>query len=149
MSFVPINVIRFMTLIFLAVNVSSHQSNAQTCQDITIDKCFFDDDGLIETLKDVDEASCQFYCNVIYAGQCNFFIYDHKQVLCELLQEPFGNYVDSCRKIGGPPSPSVDSCQDSNDPCKVYLLSISFCFIIKSKLLNVVLIIDLDLIFIY
>ena len=121
MSFVPINVIRFITLIFFAVNASSHQSNAQTCQDITIDKCFFDDDGLIETLKDVDEASCQFYCNVIYAGQCNFFIYDHKQVLCELLQEPFGNYVDSCRKIGGPPSPSVDSCQDSNDPCKVYL----------------------------
>ena len=111
--------IKAVALISFVSYVSSYQIKEQTCQDITIDKCFYDDDGLIETLKDVDEASCQFYCNVIYAGQCTFFIYDHKQVICELLQEPFGNYADSCRKIGGPPSPSVDSCKDSNDPCKV------------------------------
>ena len=73
---------------------ASHQLYYQTCQDYTIDKCTYDQNGLIETLKDIDESSCQFFCDVVYKGLCNFFIYDHQQVMCELLQEPFGNYVD-------------------------------------------------------
>ena len=129
MSIHLIKKMKFLILFLFVVNVASHQLKEQTCQDITVDKCFYDDNGIIETLKDVDEASCQFYCNVIYGGQCTFFIYDHKQVICELFQEPFENYVNSCKKIGGPPSPSVDSCKDSNDPCKVYLLSVSIYFL--------------------
>ena len=119
--------------IFIA-QITPNHSVEQTCQDYTIDKCFYDENGLIETLKDIDETSCQFYCDVIYKGLCNFFIYDHKQVVCELLQEPFGNYVESCRKVGGPPSPLVDTCQQSTDPCKVILLNIQRWLINSMKL---------------
>ena len=104
---------------------ASHQLYYQTCQDYTIDKCTYDQNGLIETLKDIDESSCQFFCDVVYKGLCNFFIYDHQQVMCELLQEPFGNYVDSCHKAGGPPSPSIDFCEKSADPCKVFIFVFS------------------------
>ena len=78
-------------LTILIAQITPNHAVEQTCQDYTIDKCFYDENGLIETLKDIDETSCQFYCDVIYKGLCNFFIYDHKQVVCELLQEPFGN----------------------------------------------------------
>jgi hypothetical protein len=121
MKFLSGSAIKALILICFIAEITPNQTEEQTCQDFTIDKCFYDQNGLIETLKDVDEASCQFYCDVIYKGLCNFFIYDHKQVICELLQEPFGNYVDSCKKVGGPPSPLVQACQQSTDPCKVFL----------------------------
>ena len=109
----------FVLFTILIDPIASHQLSSQSCQDYTIDKCFYDENGIIETLKDVDEQNCQFYCDVIYKGICNFFIHDHKQMVCQLLEEPFGNYVDSCKKFGGPPSPSVDTCKQSTNPCKV------------------------------
>ena len=84
-----------------------------------MDKCQIDPGGLLETVKDISEVNCQFYCNVIYGGKCTFFIYDRREVLCELINEPFENYINSCGKFGGPSSPSISQCYDSDDKCKV------------------------------
>ena len=112
------NLLMFVTMTF---GLLSFEASGQDCNDFTIDKCQYDENGLLETIKDIDEAQCQFYCDVIYGGVCNFFIYDRKQVICELLQEPFGNYIHTCRKVAGPPTPLVSSCFDSDDQCKVCL----------------------------
>ena len=94
-------------------------SKVPTCNDFTIDKCHIDPGGLLETVKDISIDNCQFYCNIIYKDLCTFFIYDRKEVLCELIKEPFDNYVHSCSKYGGPNSPTISECYDSNDGCKV------------------------------
>ena len=90
-----------------------------TCNDFTIDKCHIDDGAIIETVKDVSEADCQFFCHTIYSPNCTFFIFDKKQHLCEIISEPFENYVDSCQKYAGPKTPNITECYESNDECKV------------------------------
>ena len=92
------------------------------CQDFTVDKCEYDDGGLLETIKDISEDDCQFFCNSIYTGICTFFIFDRQQIICELLQQPFGNYINSCQKVAGPPEPLVSSCRESEDECKVLMV---------------------------
>ena len=97
-------------------------SEVAPCNAFTIDKCKIDPGGLLETVKDISVVNCQFYCNVIYGDVCTFFIYDYKEVLCEIITEPFENYVKSCGKYAGPPKPSISECYDSNDECKVILI---------------------------
>ena len=105
-------------LVFAPVQLFSSQFKS-SCNDFTIDKCNIDPGGLLETVKDISERNCQFYCNVIYKDKCTFFIYDRKEVLCELIEEPYDNYVHTCDKYGGPVHPSISECYDSDDDCKV------------------------------
>ena len=89
------------------------------CTGYSVDKCTLEDHSIIETLKDVGEDDCQFYCNVIYAPDCNFYIMDKKQVICQLMKSEMSGYVSSCTKYAGPPEPTVAKCLSSNDDCKV------------------------------
>ena len=88
-------------------------------QDFTLDKCTVELSGLIEQVKDIDEAFCQKYCSVIYAGRCQFFIYDRKQRICSLLSNPIEDYVETCDKVAGPKTPTIEDCQTGGDPCTV------------------------------
>ena len=92
---------------------------ANDCVGYSVDKCAVEDDALIETIKDIDEENCQFYCNVIYGQNCTFYIYDKKQVVCEVFRSEMKDYIDSCKKYGGPPDPSVAQCLSSHNECKV------------------------------
>ena len=49
---------------------------ANDCAGFSIDKCTLESNSIIETLKDVGEDDCQFYCNVIYSPECKYYIYD-------------------------------------------------------------------------
>ena len=109
----------FINAIFLNLSLVQLQTDLPTCNDFTIDTCHIEDGAIIETVKDVTEADCQFFCHNIYFPNCTFFIFDKKQHLCEIINEPFENYVQSCKKYGGPKSPSISECYDSNDECKV------------------------------
>merc|ERR1712018_900850 len=95
--------------------------NSQTCQDFTLDNCFFDEGGLIESFKDIDETTCQMFCDLIYTEECNFFLYERKHVVCGLFRKSPDDYLNSCKIFGGPSNPSVDSCKESSDPCKGFL----------------------------
>ena len=114
-----IKIFKILISTFSVVAAMPNKLNLQSCQDFTLDKCLFDEEGLIETIKDIDETTCQMYCDLIYSGECNFFIYDRKQIVCGLFSESLEDYMDSCKKVGGPSNPSVDSCKVSSDPCKV------------------------------
>ena len=109
-------------------------STVPTCNDFTIDKCHIEPGGLLETVKDISIDNCQFYCNFIYKDLCTFFIYDRREVLCELVKEPFENYINTCGKFGGPSNPSTSECSDSDDKCKV----MNNVKIIKHTLLNII-----------
>jgi hypothetical protein len=89
------------------------------CTGYSVDKCTLEDNSIIETLKDVGEDDCQFYCAVIYALDCKFYIMDKQQVSCQLMKSEMSNYVSSCKKYAGPPEPTVAKCLSSNDECKV------------------------------
>ena len=108
--------------IFLIASLLILHTAAETdCAGYSIDKCTLEDNSIIETLKDVGEDDCQFYCNVIYGQNCTFYIYDKKQVVCEVFRSEMKDYIDSCKKYGGPPDPSVAQCLSSHNECKVCL----------------------------
>ena len=114
----------FLLFLLLGVFISNLSfvklhSDVTTCQDFTIDTCHIDEGAILETVKDVSEADCQFFCHDIYFPNCTFFIFDKKQHLCEIISEPLENFVDSCKKYAGPKTPSISECYDSNDECKV------------------------------
>ena len=110
----------FLPFFFLASFFILNTKAETDCAGYSIDKCALPDNSIIETLKDVGEDDCQFYCNVIYSPDCTFYIYDKQQVLCQLLNSPMNGYVSSCSKYAGPPTPSVAKCLSSTDACKVF-----------------------------
>ena len=118
-NFLVVTIVASVVISNLNTIEASVTSKISTCNDFTIDKCHIEPGGLLETVKDISIDNCQFYCNIIYKDLCTFFIYDRKEVLCQLIQEPFDNYVQSCSKYGGPKNPTISECYDSNDGCKV------------------------------
>ena len=100
---------------------SSEKSLADgSCRDYTLDKCKVN--GILENIKDVGEAGCQMYCDVIFSGRCTFFIYDRKQDICLIMNQTIESYVETCKKVGGPNAPSINDCQGDTDPCNVSYL---------------------------
>ena len=109
-----------MLIEFLFASIALFPSiQCYECTDFTIDKCLTGPDDLLETVKDIDEKQCQFYCNVIYNDVCTFYIMDRKDVVCKLMKSPFHQYLKDCEKYGGPPSPSVHRCLSTVDEGKV------------------------------
>ena len=111
-----------LALIFFTA-ITGTASVSSDCNDFTFDKCTLKDDAVIETVKDVSQSDCQFYCNVIYNTTCKFFIHDKQQATCTLVKEEIQTYVNTCRKMGGPVIPSVHDCKESQDICKVFFPS--------------------------
>ena len=109
----------WITLFFVYTILLVSTEGANDCVGYSVDKCAVEDGALIETIKDIDEEDCQFYCNVIYGQNCTFYIYDKKQVVCEVFRSEMKDYIDSCKKYGGPPDPSVAQCLSSHNECKV------------------------------
>ena len=106
------------TLVYLTA-ISPTASINIGCNDYTFDKCEFDGDAVIETLSASEPDDCQFFCDVLYNNTCKSFIHDFQQHMCTLLTEDLELYINTCRKIGGPLSPSIHDCKQLQDPCKV------------------------------
>lgn len=105
--------------IFLILLTQSEVIGEGQCTDFTLDLCETTIDDILETVHDVNETICQKYCNIIYNETCEFFIYDRKQDLCLLMRQAWEDYEIKCRKVGGPPEPTLEGCILSDDPCDV------------------------------
>ena len=87
------------------------------CRDLTLDAC--EGEKPFNTLKDVGQDYCQEICKEVYSDKCTFFIYDGLNELCELYDYAEENYAASCKRIAGRPTPTLEECQNSPDPCVV------------------------------
>ena len=100
-------------LAVLAV-VADVTSAAETdCRDFSVDNCPLEFADVI--IGDVSEAKCQEYCDSYFDDICAFFVYERPKRLCQLYDdEDYQGFLDDCRKVAGPPEPSVDTCVNSN-----------------------------------
>ena len=96
------------------------------CRDLTLDAC--EGEKPFNTLKDVGQDYCQKICKEVYSDRCTFFIYDGLNELCELYDYAEENYAASCKRIAGRPTPTLEDCQNSPDPCVVRKLIIYWPF---------------------
>ena len=96
------------------------------CRDLTLDAC--EGEKPFNTLKDVGKDYCQKICKEVYSDRCTFFIYDGLNELCELYDYAEENYAASCKRIAGRPTPTLEECQNSPDPCVVRTLIIYWPF---------------------
>ena len=89
------------------------------CRDYTFDSCQYDSGTIVDTIKDVNEDQCQLICSAIYPERCQMFIYNRPELVCTLLGQEVKSYVDTCTKIGGPTTPTVEDCTSEADrnPC--------------------------------
>ena len=92
------------------------------CMDYSLDGCVIDEDLIVQVISGISQQECQALCAVVYKGICNFFTFDITTSKCELTEQHLDDYVDSCSGIAAPPTPSVETCLSSSDPCKVNLL---------------------------
>ena len=111
---------------FFGGNEDLFDATAHPCSGFTADQCAIDDDALIQTIMHISKEQCQMFCHVVYEGDCTFFIYEmgiyyqqSQQTKCELINEPLEEFLISCEKIGGPGNPSISTCAESEDQCKV------------------------------
>ena len=104
---------------FVGIKDASFTASDHPCAGFTLTNCPTDEDAIIDTIHGISEEDCQFFCNEIYTGDCKFFIYDRFDYECQMIQEPFEHFSDSCEKVGGPVEPSLSVCMESDDPCKV------------------------------
>ena len=89
------------------------------CRDYTFEDCNFAN-GPFETAKDLDDASiCQQFCSLVYTEDCTFFVWDRINVICELYDYNMTEYLNSCKTLGGSPSPGLEACEEYVDKCMV------------------------------
>ena len=59
------------------------------------------------------------FCDQVYHDKCTFWIFDKKQLLCDLFDYPTLDFTQSCKKNGGPKVPNFDTCATDSDDCVV------------------------------
>ena len=100
--------------------IKSQQSTIENCTTYTYNRCYFDEDVLLDTLFDITDSDCQYFCDEIYREKSKYFVYDYCKGRCHIYgsqkEDDFGSY---CSEHGGPPQPSIATCAGIEDPCKV------------------------------
>ncbi len=120
-GYVSFNQIYQESVVLLHIKVISYLLD---CKAFTVDTCTFEEEGLLETLKDVvEDEVCQQFCTIIYGSRCKFFIHDRKQNTCKIFDQNLDNFLQTCRKVGGPREPD---CKSVTDPC-IVSKSLSYC----------------------
>ena len=97
-----------------ATNLNSHP-----CGEFTLDNCYIDENTIIETAQGLNHEECQNLCHDIFTFECTFFIYIQELKTCQLIHAPYPDYVYFCETIGGPTTPTILECIQSDDECKV------------------------------
>merc|ERR1712064_199372 len=69
-----------------------------------------------------NEEDCQEgFCNGLYQGECTYYVYEPETKSCKLFKDDMTTLFETCNTIGGPKEPEVDDCNDSEDPCQMFL----------------------------
>lgn len=77
---------------------------------------------------------CQERCSdPKYQDKCKFFIFSSKNAKwnCILVNQRMQDYLDQCNVIGGRPKPSIDQCIESDDLCKMFVITMAYKTMVK------------------
>ena len=113
--------IRFLVALACVFAASAEDVNFENkCTAFTFNQCTLYEEDIKFTVPGLSDVECQDVCNVV--DDCYFFMHRRTGGTCVLVQQPLQQYLDSCKQIGGPKTPTVTDCNDSSDPCKVSTL---------------------------
>jgi len=110
-------------LFVLSVSSVLAQDQNAGCGLAVMDKCYstLPPDGsqssnLIEEIGAVDDAqTCQHFCNDLYPGSCEWFMYDRSTADCKLFRGSVSDLQDDCREAGYAVTPAHDECEAAFD----------------------------------
>ena len=117
---------KFFVLFFVSLALVQSQrtttfTKAEGCSQITLDEC--DDRMPFETYKNIEADVCQnIFCNQVFAGRCNYFIYDREHMRCQLYERPIEDYAPTCEILGAPRGIDFEACKTTTNPCDVSFL---------------------------
>jgi len=107
---------------FLFLTAEGSGLSASDCQDFTMSSCTYDKNSIIKDTSTSNEEDCQEgFCNGLYQGECTYYVYEPETKSCKLFKDDMTTLFETCNTIGGPKEPEVDDCNDSEDPCKMFL----------------------------
>ena len=117
----PKNMIE-VSLVKLKVFLPENKKNSV----IIIIKCllyFLQKIGDIGTIQD-----CQWFCNYIYGGSCNWFLHDNRTGECKIFGGQLDDLFNDCKESSFSASPSFDKCTSAFTPssengCYVNIIS--------------------------
>ena len=109
----------FLRHIFATESVSFGTNEDNLCMDYSLTGCTIPKDMIITTITAITEHDCQSLCAVVYKDECHYFTFEISSGNCELSSGTLQQYTEDCTTIGAPPTPTVDQCLASNNPCKV------------------------------
>jgi len=110
--------------------LETRQESLKGCSMSSLDKCYgtLPPDGsvpndLIEEIGHISDAqTCQRFCNDLYNGTCQWFMYDKTTKDCKLFSSSLNNLWNDCREVGYASEPDHELCDemfpyDSSNGC--------------------------------
>ena len=88
------------------------------CRDFSADDCEFDFKSRIDTNKVNNEKACQQYCQR-YQGTCSYYVFHHKQRMCDVYRSEMDTFAKICNKIIGPVDQPISKCLSTSNSCNV------------------------------
>ena len=115
-------------------------STPYNCLDTIINDC---PDESLEQVGTFDNISsfedCRSLCDIIYAGVCNSYIYDHRSETCKVLKAGLEYYFPECGTFGAGYDTFENCLLDDvtyPDPCKVYYRVYNYSRKLKTPFAN-------------
>ena len=108
----------------------------------TYDLCDFQMDTMITSTLGDDDKFCQFLCSTIYSTSCTYFAYDYVQKKCDVYSGERNKAFSYCKRIAGPNTPTLATCQQHDILCKVLLRLLLFYIVLIVRTLDTTLILS-------
>jgi len=110
--------------------LETRQESLKGCSMSSLDKCYgtVPPDGsvpndLLEEIGHISDAqTCQRFCNELYNGTCQWFMFDKTTEDCKLFSSPLNDLWNDCREVGYAREPDHELCDemfpsDSSNGC--------------------------------
>jgi len=110
--------------------LETRQESLKGCSMSSLDKCYgtVPPDGsvpndLLEEIGHISDAqTCQRFCNELYNGTCQWFMYDKTTEDCKLFSSSLNDLWNDCREVGYAREPNHELCDemfpsDSSNGC--------------------------------
>ena len=120
--------VHIISFLLHVVNAAAAGANLPpACSHFTLGDCAFPppdgevlnpEEKCMWSSGDESFAHCQAFCSHQWPS-ANYVIWERETTYCFCCIEHFKYYVATCQTVGGPPTPEINNCWASNQPCDV------------------------------